>query len=512
MNKDREANIVRIAAPFFVVMLLCLAACGDGGGPTDVPALTRPEIVPGAVVRLSQEDETGYKRVREGEAGPGILLTFPPVEYAAIPERALRLAGRVEPGVEVLIDGDPAAVHPGGSFVALLPLSPGENTITLTARSPRGETIYPLTIRREKPVTGTNAFSPFKRTRTGTVTAPRTPLHLRPGGTRLLTLPEGAVLTVTGQSGGYLRTDLGGGLSGWIEAEAVALGGDAPDEPYRAGNVEFDPARSRARFTLETAVPARVEYLSPSAADVIFYNTVVDTRSINLGDWEGTCTWSQEADGRAVFHLRGAPEWCRWSLDWDEGGYLLSWKGHPGRGKKTVICLDPGHGGKNRGAVSPGGIAEKEANLFLARMVAEKLRRRGLAVFLTREEDSTVGLYERTDIARSKNADLLLSLHYNSVDTDRDPRAATGCTVLYYRPPARELAGDLYRSLKKIGLSGRGVRWRSLAVIRPGDLVAALVEVAYLSNPDDEALVMDPAFREKTAEAIADGVIEYLGE
>jgi N-acetylmuramoyl-L-alanine amidase len=175
-----------------------------------------------------------------------------------------------------------------------------------------------------------------------------------------------------------------------------------------------------------------------------------------------------------------------------------------------VVCIDPGHGGDQWGAVSPSGVAEKEANLRLAELVTARLRKEGVKVVLSRDSDIAVGLYDRIDHARENGADLLLSLHYNSVGEDRDPLSRSGCAVFYYNPPSRELAGNIYRSLKEIGLEGSGLRWRSLAVIRPTDLVAVLVEVAFLSNPEDEAKVLDPGFREKTADAIAQGVMKYL--
>ncbi|MFH1037210.1 MAG: N-acetylmuramoyl-L-alanine amidase [PVC group bacterium] len=498
-------------AAFIFLIALFLDACGAEEALDEGPPLTRPEIRAGAVRRLSQTEAGGYRTVREGEPGPGILLTFPPVEYAEIPEGAVRLAGRVEPEVGVLINGEPVTVYPTGSFAALVPLAPGENTVTVAARDPGGETAYPLKITRKKDQSPAAAkLTPFKHPRSGRVIKPNAALYLIPEGARLFTLLEGAVLQATGREGNHLRVDLGGGLTGRVLRDEVELGQNAPEEPFRVGDVEFDLARSRARFALQTAVPARVEYLSPDKCDLIFYNAVADTRTINLGDWEGSCTWTQDVDGQAVFHLRGGLDFYRWSLEWENGGYSFRWAGPPGKGKKTTVCLDPGHGGENRGAVSSGGIAEKEANLRLARRVAERLRQKGITVVLTREDDRTVGLDERVGSAREKQADLFLSLHFNSVDLDRDPLDSTGCTVFFYHPPARELAGDIYRSLKKTGLAGRGVRRQSLAVIRPADLVAALVEVAYLSNPDDEARVMDPAFREKAARAIADGVLEYL--
>lgn len=490
------------------LILLCLS-CG-GETTTPGPPFSRPGVEPGTVLRRSLDETTGYRTVLKGEPGPGLLLTFPPVEYATLPYQCVRLAGRVDAGVELHVNGEPARVYPTGSFLALVPLVDGANTILITARDRRGITEYPLEIRREKPESREDKSSEFKRSRSGRVTESHTPIQLLPGRTRLFTPERGAVLTVTGRNGKYLRVDLGGGLTGWVRADNVELGGDGPDGPFRAGNVEVDPARAQVHFSLETSVPARVEYVSPSELTVIFYNTVVDTRTINLGDWEGNCWWSQDRDGQAVFHLQGELDCHRWLLTRDDGGYLLHWDGHPGRQKKAVLCIDPGHGGEQWGAVSPSGISEKEANLKLAALVAEGLEKEGIETVLSRKDDRLVDLYQRIEPARNAGAGLLLSLHYNSVGEDRDPLSRSGCTVFYYNPPARELAGDIYRSLKETGLTGGGVRRRSLAVIRPTDLVAVLVEVAFLSHPSDEAKVIDPEFRKKTADAIVKGVLEYL--
>ena len=277
----------------------------------------------------------------------------------------------------------------------------------------------------------------FKSPRLGRVTKPHTALQLLPGRVRLLTLAEDTVLKITGREGGYLRAELDEGLTGWVGRGAVELMDKAPAGVFRAGNVEIDSARRQVHFALQTTVPARVEYISPSELDVVFYNTVVDTRTINLGEWEGDCRWSQDRDGRAVFHLRGGLDCYRWSLVWEGDGYRLSWGDHPGREEEMVVCIDPGHGGDQWGAVSPGGVMEKEANLKLAELVAVRLRKEGVKVVLSRDRDIKVGLYERIALARERGADLFLSLHYNSVGEDRDPLSRSGCAVFYYHTPAR---------------------------------------------------------------------------
>lgn len=483
-------------------LLLSLEAVGE--------PLDRPKLQPGSVLRLSQTDPAGYRVVGEDPGGDGILLTFPPIEQATTSDTAIRLAGRINPGREVLVNGEAVRIYPGGSFVGRIPLIEGENTITLAVRGDRGETIYPLVIRRASatPQIPTKRES-FAQPLTGLVNPTGATLRCLPAGIRLLELPGGGRLNLTAREGNWLQADLGGGCSGWVAAGSVEISPESPGSPTRIGAISFDAENSRAWFTVPLPIPTRVDYLSPNELDLVFYNASPDTDTIDLGDWEGTCRLAPGGDGSARFELRGSLDCHRWSLEWLPGGYRLNWQGRPRR-EAGPVCLDPGHGGRQRGAVSPSGIAEKDANLALARAVAAQLKQAGVETVLTRDEDQTLDLGERIEIARREGAGLFLSLHHNSVGAGRDPLAASGYTVFYYQPPGRELAGEIHRALKEAGLTGTGVCHRSLAVIRPTDLVCTLLETSYLSNPEDEATILDPAIRDQNARAIARGILSYL--
>ncbi len=487
---------------YLIPLFLSLAAAGE--------PLPRPPVRPGAVIRLSQTDPSGYLTVGEGDSPGGLLITFPPVEQTVTADPAIRLAGRIDPVGEARVNGEPVTVYPGGSFVALVPLAGGENTIFIAAGEGGEEIVYPLTIRREAAgPPAPPAREEFPRPRAGLVAPPGTPLRYLPAGSRLLELSGGARLRLTGREGNWLRAELGGGLSGWVAADSLQDTAEAPADPARIGEISFDAENSRAWFSVPVPVPARVDYLSPDRLDLEFYNAVPDPPAIDLGRWEGICLFGPAGEGIARFRLRGGLDCHRWSLEYLPGGYRLSWRSRPRRGEGPV-CLDPGHGGEQRGAVSPSGIAEKDANLALARAVAAELEKAGVETILTREGDQTLGLSERVEIARRRGAGLFLSLHHNSVGAGRDPLAASGYTVFYYQPPGRELAGDIHRALAAAGIPGTGVRRRSLAVIRPTDLVAALLESAYLSHPEDEAGVLDSPTRDRTARAVAAGILSYL--
>ncbi len=491
--------------PQLVALLLALAAVPGGEG----EPLPRPEIAPGSVVRLSQSDPAGYVRTGNDARGPGLLLTFPPVEMTVTSDPAVRLAGATEAGARVLINGKPVKVYHAGSFVALVPLAGGENSIIVTAAGGKGETVCPLAIRREKTAPAGKERTEFHLPLPGRIAAGPEPVRSLPAGPRILTAPPGAALRITGREGSWLRADLGGGISGWIPASAVELGDEPPPEPVRVGDVSFSAEKSEAWFSLEGPAPARVDYLGPEELDLVFHHAAPATETIDLGEWEGICVPAPSGEGTAVYRLRGGLDCHRWSLDWLPGGYRLRWRGRPRR-EEGPVGLDPGHGGRQRGAVSPSGVTEKDANLALARAVAAELAKAGVTSFLTRDGDRTLGLEERIEAARSRGAGVLVSLHHNSVGDARDPLSGSGYTIFYYHPPGRELAGCIHRALEAAGREGAGVRRRSLALIRPPDLVTALVETAYLSHPEDEAEILDPAVRNDTARAIARAILDYL--
>jgi len=496
--------------PGHSIILLSLALAGAGRA-GEGETLPRPVLVPGTVVRLSQADPSGYRTLREGDPGPGLLLTFPPLETTATADPAIRLAGRTEPGSRVLINGETVKLYPTGSFAALVPLAEGENSIAVTAAAGGARTTCKLEIRRERvsPLRVPGDRAGFGPPRPGRVTAGTAPVRSLPAGPRMLTAPGGTVLPVTGREGDWFRADLGGGRSGWIAAGDLELEEGAPPPPAAVGSPGFDPEKSEAWFPLSVPVPARVDYLGPEEVDLVFYRAEVGSDTVDLGEWEGICLPRPSGEGTALYRLRGGLDCHRWSLEWLPGGYRFRWRGRPRRGGGPV-CLDPGHGGEQRGAVSPGGVAEKDANLALARAVAAELEKSGVEAFLTREGDRTLELADRTRIARERGAGVFVSLHHNSVGAGRDPLAGSGYTIFYYHPPGRELAGEIHRALKAAGREGTGVRRRSLAVIRPPDLVAALVETAYLSHPENEAEILDPAVREANARAVARGILAYL--
>ena len=178
--------------------------------------------------------------------------------------------------------------------------------------------------------------------------------------------------------------------------------------------------------------------------------------------------------------------------------------------KRYVICLDPGHGGSDSGAVGPTGVQEKIVALLVAIEVWRQLIRAGYEVFMTRDSDIDVSLGQRVQMANDIESDLFLSIHCNAY-TDR---TANG-TETYHFPGSeagKKLAGaiqfDLVAQLKR---RDRGVRNANFAVLRETNMPAALVEIAFVSNPEEEGLLENSIFQVKAARAIVTGIARYLG-
>lgn len=190
----------------------------------------------------------------------------------------------------------------------------------------------------------------------------------------------------------------------------------------------------------------------------------------------------------------------------------------PLAGKRVVV--DAGHGGRFTGAVGRElGVQEKDVNLDVSLRLRDKLEAMGAEVRLTRVTDSaltppeaslTEDLQARVDVANQWPADLYVSVHSNN--SQFAAKNGTSC----YRAPdasgrARALAALTHRQMaRQLGLTGLGVLTADFHVLKHTRMPATLVEIAYLSNPREERLLAQPAFRERVAEALADGVADYF--
>ncbi len=306
------------------------------------------------------------------------------------------------------------------------------------------------------------------------------------------------------------------------------------------------------------------------AADNTFF--VCDSRSCNLYNpvrqYQGELWVPLE-----LFQRFLVPQWGR-SIIWDEAGRRLSLGGvqpdqvrspvlRPRRtddGRRGVrkVVLDPGHGGKDPGAVGPRGTCEKDVNLDIVLKLKTILEDElGLLVVLTRGDDSFVALSERTALANKEGADLFISVHCNAApkkkralatmrgvetyflsvaktDEARATAAMENAAVEFERPDRRardqdevqfilwdmiqnefliessDLAELVQESIRsRVRIPSRGINQAGFYVLNGAYMPAILVESAFISHKDEEKLLKTDAFREQIARGIAGGIASF---
>lgn len=223
--------------------------------------------------------------------------------------------------------------------------------------------------------------------------------------------------------------------------------------------------------------------------------------------------------------------------------------------RPLVVAIDPGHGGQDPGAIGPTGKREKDVTLAVARELARQVNATpGLKAFLTRDSDVFIPLPMRAQKARANKADIFISIHADAAEN----RSATGSSVYVlstkgassqrarwladkenaadlvggvrlqqtegtlanvlldlaqsgYMKASEDAAGHVLGGLKRIGNNHKpNIERANFAVLRTSDMPAMLVETAFISNPDEERRLIDPAYQRKVAGAVLDGVHTFF--
>jgi N-acetylmuramoyl-L-alanine amidase len=222
----------------------------------------------------------------------------------------------------------------------------------------------------------------------------------------------------------------------------------------------------------------------------------------------------------------------------------------PSTGLRTVV-IDPGHGGEELGTQGSKGTLEKEITLAVARRLRTLIESRlGLKVFLTREDDRTLSLDERSAFANNHRADVFLSIHANSAvrpalkgaevyyltveraDAEARKKADETSTTLpalgggsraidlilwetaqaRYLEQSAALAGFIEQSLAtRVEMSPRAVQQAPFRVLVGANMPAALVEIGYLSNADQETQLATANYQDQVAQSLLDALVKFRG-
>jgi len=225
----------------------------------------------------------------------------------------------------------------------------------------------------------------------------------------------------------------------------------------------------------------------------------------------------------------------------------------------TIIVLDPGHGGKDPGAISGGGIQEKDIVLAIALKVRDDLKKySGIKVYMTREKDVFIPLADRTKFANDKKAHLFISIHANAIGGNEKKKQSTNGYKIYFLSQAKneedklaamrenavieleekpqnytelqnvliEMAGNEYMResqdlcilldkqfgdelKKKITKLNKGIGQANFWVLNGAFMPSVLIETGFISHKKEEKLLSDAAFQKTMAVAISDAVVTF---
>jgi N-acetylmuramoyl-L-alanine amidase len=297
------------------------------------------------------------------------------------------------------------------------------------------------------------------------------------------------------------------------------------------------PETTEISFPLSSTVPIQLTQ-ADRALSLTFHNTsgTIQTLTENnkIQKWASTVKFTNPVIDRATWQKVGTnfgTEAIRFNFilkPKQQWGYQLRYEGNtlvlalrqppkitsnisqPLKGIKVVV--DPGHGKEDSGALgSAKGITymEKDLNLQLATQLQQELQKRGAIVTMTRSTDLNPSLDDRQVTINQIAPALSISIHHNASD-----REAKGTSIYWYQPQSQNLAASVLNYFAREGkrpiLNNNGVIEKSFAVARPTGAPAVLLEVGFMTSPEEVFELAQPATQQRLAKVLANGIQQWV--
>jgi N-acetylmuramoyl-L-alanine amidase len=295
-----------------------------------------------------------------------------------------------------------------------------------------------------------------------------------------------------------------------------------PHNPHLSGNIKVygDTASDYVAISLDDRYPYRsFQLLDPSRVVVDVFgitsntNWIIQLKSAK----EVRNTWYEQVEDdvlRVYIQLKHAQHWG-YSLAYDSAGRKLVMRVRRQPPvldiRKLRIAIDAGHGGDNSGARGvTSNLLEKDLTVLIAEQLRKAMKAAGVKnVFMTRTTDTSLSMPERITMLRAFDPQLLVSIHLNSANSDTVQGTSTYYRYIGFRPLSVAILNRMLTlGLKEFGNVGNF----NFSLNGPTDYPNALVEVAFLSNPEDEKKILKPAFRKAVAQKIFLGISDWLNQ
>lgn len=340
----------------------------------------------------------------------------------------------------------------------------------------------------------------------------------RLGGAKMTYLDTGIIVKVVDSTIGNYQIQLSKNHLAYLPKENFRKDNEARFQPYYLTGswmVNGDSLFDYVTVALDEKLPYRsMQLVNPSKLVVDIYGATSNTNWVtqrNSAKEVLSVSHEQIEDDvfRMVIDLKHQQHWG-YSIYYVGKRLHIRIKRQPSNLDidRMHIAIDAGHGGSNSGASGvKTGILEKNYTLLIAKQVERELLDKGAKVFMTRRNDEAIGMVERTLMLRKENPDFALSIHLNSSVKD----SVKGVSTYYRYPGFRPLAQFILDKMLTTGLAEFGtIGSFNFALSGPTDYPNCLVEVAFLSNKEDEQMILSPAFHKEVAKQITEGIKEWL--
>ncbi|WP_158538483.1 N-acetylmuramoyl-L-alanine amidase [Chitinophaga skermanii] len=340
----------------------------------------------------------------------------------------------------------------------------------------------------------------------------------RLGGAKVGYIDSAVLLNIVGKAGDDYKVRLSKSFTAYIPASQVELmpaGTFIPSSNTGSWRVFGDEKYDYVTVQLQQRLPFRsFQQINPSKIMVDIYGATSNTNWIsqleNAEEIKDVYYEQVEDDVfRVIIELKHNQHWGH-QVYYNGSMLTIRVKRPPAQKtlKDLTIAVDAGHGGSNPGSQGPTGIYEKDMTLLIAKDVQNILQAEGAKVLMTRVNDSYVDNTYRIAYYRERDPDLLVSIHLNS---SADPIRISGTSTYYRHIGFKDLSKAINKRMLGLGLNEFGnIGSFNFALNAPTEYPNALVETLFISNPEDEMKVLDPAFREQMAQSIVAGIKDFL--
>lgn len=340
----------------------------------------------------------------------------------------------------------------------------------------------------------------------------------RLGGAKMTFLDSNVILKVVDSSGDLYKVRLSEFHSAYIEKKKVISTGPIIENQHLTDSwkVFGDSLFDYVTIKMDEKLPySSIMEIHPSRIVVDIFGAISNTNWITQLSTakEIKNAWYEQTENdvmRVFIELKHQQFWG-YSIYYDSLNKLtIRVKRQPAELalKNLTIAVDAGHGGDNIGATGlRSNLKEKDYTLLIAKQLKKALQLKKVKVVMTREIDTTLSMAERIRFLKQQNPDLLISIHLNDAESD----TVNGVSTYYRYMGFRPLSQAILKSLLTTGLKEYGnIGSFNFALSGPTEYPNCLVEVAFISNKEDENRILNPKFRQLVASKIITGIEDFL--